>query len=292
MRTPISIITGYLGAGKTTLLKEILSSTKQKIAVIMNEFGEIDIDSKIIKGKNVNIAELAGGCVCCSLTGEFEFAVKEIIKKYKPELIIVETTGLAEPDALIFDIESELPDVKLDSIIALVDTDNFFKIPLGKTGKIQIEMADIIILNKVDLINIREIDKLKLEIKKINPRANLIMAKFAKVDQHLLFGIYSKKEIENEIKHDHAENIDFFSFESDNVFNKYKFEEFVKNLPKEIYRAKGFINLDKKYYLFNYVAKKYSLEEFKADKTQLIFIGKKIKIYEKKVKKELYSLFR
>ncbi len=290
MRTPISIITGYLGAGKTTLLKDILSNTEQKIAVIMNEFGEIDIDSKIIKGKNVNISELAGGCVCCSLTGEFEAATKEIIKKYKPDLIIVETTGLAEPDALIFDIENELPDLKLDSIIALVDADNFFKIPLGRTGKIQIEMADIIILNKVDLVDSKELIKLEKQIKKINSRANIIKSKFAKIDQHLLFGIYSKKDIEKEIKHEHSKNVEFFKFESNKSIDKDKFEEFIKELPKEVYRLKGFIKLDNKFYLLNYVAQKYSLEEFKADKTQLVFIGENINKFKEKVLKQLNSL--
>src|SRR3989344_3972844 len=248
MRTPISIITGYLGAGKTTLLKNILNKADKKIAVIMNEFGEIDIDSKIIKGKNINIVELAGGCVCCSLTGEFELATKEIIKKYKPDIIVVETTGLAEPDTLIFDIENELPDLKLDSIIALVDSDAFFKFPLGKTGKIQVEMADIIILNKVDLIN--------------------------------------KKEI----NHEHTKNIEFFSFKSNKIFDKEKFEEFIRNLSKEIYRAKGFINLDKKFYLFNFVAQKYSLEEFKADKTELVFIGENVNKIKEKILKQLSAL--
>ena len=289
MKVPISIISGYLGAGKTTLLKNILKNSKEKIAVIMNEFGEIDIDSKIIKGKNVNIAELAGGCVCCSLTGEFELAVNEVIEKYKPDLIIVETTGLAEPDALIFDIENELPQLKLDSIIALVDSEAFFKFPLGKTGKIQIEMADIILLNKIELIDNKTIIKLENEIKKLNSKAVILKTKFADIDLDLLFGTYSKKSL-NKNNHNHTENIDFFSFETDKNIDKNKFEDFIKKLPKEIYRAKGFIKLNNKFYLFNFVAQKYSLDEFKTDKTQLVFIGEKIKKYEKKIKIDLKCL--
>ena len=290
MKTPISIITGYLGAGKTTLIKNILDNADRKIAVIMNEFGEIDIDSKLIKGKNINIAELAGGCVCCSLTGEFELATKELIKKYKPDLIIVETTGLAEPDALIFDIENELPDLKLDSIITLVDADNFFKYPLGRTGKIQIEMSDILLLNKIDLVKKKEISLLENEIKKINSRANIIKTKFAKVDNNLLFGLYSKKEIKKEINHNHTNNINFFSFESDKSLDKKKFEELLKKLPKEIYRLKGFVNLNNNFYLVNYVAQKYSLDEFKADKTQLVFIGEGIMNVKEKTLGSLNSL--
>ncbi|HSR10255.1 MAG TPA: GTP-binding protein, partial [Thermodesulfobacteriota bacterium] len=79
MRTPITLITGPLGSGKTTLLRHILSSVPKKIAILMNEFGEIAIDSRIVEGKNIRIAELDGGCVCCSLQGEFEAAVNEIL---------------------------------------------------------------------------------------------------------------------------------------------------------------------------------------------------------------------
>ena len=97
-RTPITLVTGPLGSGKTTLLRHILATRLAKIAIVMNEFGEIAIDAKVIEGKNVRIAELGGGCVCCSLLGEFEAAVNEIIEKVAPEMIVVETTGLAEPE--------------------------------------------------------------------------------------------------------------------------------------------------------------------------------------------------
>src|SRR3989344_9260016 len=102
--TPIIILTGYLGAGKTTLLQRLLDETDKRLAVIMNEFGELSVDGTIIKGKDVDIVELSGGCVCCSMTGEFEAAVREIIAKAAPDLIVIETTGVAEPDALVDDI--------------------------------------------------------------------------------------------------------------------------------------------------------------------------------------------
>src|SRR5436190_1902655 len=100
LRTPITLVTGPLGSGKTTLLRHILATRPAKIAIVMNEFGEMAIDTKVIEGKNVRIAELGGGCVCCSLLGEFEAAVNEIIEKIAPEMIVVETTGLAEPELL------------------------------------------------------------------------------------------------------------------------------------------------------------------------------------------------
>src|SRR5213595_1908895 len=153
-RTPITLITGPLGSGKTTLLRHILAARPAKIAIVMNEFGEIAIDTKIIQGKNVQIADLGGGCVCCSLLGEFEAAVTEIIKKIAPERIIVETTGLAEPEALVFDIQEALPQCRLDGVVSVIDADMLIRFTeLGYTTRLQIEGADILLLNKVDLVN-------------------------------------------------------------------------------------------------------------------------------------------
>src|SRR5438128_12517407 len=97
LRTPITLITGPLGSGKTTLLRHILATHPAKIAIVMNEFGEIAIDTKVIEGKNVQIAELGGGCLCCSLLGEFEASIGEIIEKVATDMISDENTGLAKP---------------------------------------------------------------------------------------------------------------------------------------------------------------------------------------------------
>src|SRR5438046_4818123 len=97
-RTPITLIAGPLGSGKTTLLRQILATHPAKIAIVMNEFGEIAIDTKVIEGKNVRIAELGGGCVCCSLLCEFEAAVNEIIEKIAPAISTLEKTGPAHPE--------------------------------------------------------------------------------------------------------------------------------------------------------------------------------------------------
>src|SRR4029077_6722719 len=98
-RTPITLITGPLGSGKTTLLRHILATRPGKIAIVMNEFGEIAIDAKVIEGKNVRISELGGGCVCCSLLGEFEAAVTENTEQNAPENILRASPLLAHPDA-------------------------------------------------------------------------------------------------------------------------------------------------------------------------------------------------
>src|ERR671922_1644915 len=158
-RIPLTVITGPLGSGKTTLLRHVVATVPQRLAILMNEFGEMAIDSKIITGRNIRLAELGGGCVCCSLLGEFEAAVTEIIEKIAPENVVVETTGLAEPEALVFNIQEALPQCRLDGVVSVIDADMLVRFPeLGHTTRLQIEGADILLLNKIDLIEPRQIE--------------------------------------------------------------------------------------------------------------------------------------
>ena len=288
-RIPITLVTCYLGSGKTSLLKHILDRSKKKIAIIMNEFGDIAIDSKVIKGKNVEIAELSGGCVCCSMTGEFEAAVKEIIELAKPEWIILETTGVAEPSSLVFEIGNDLNQVRLDAIVTIVDADAMLRFPqLGHTGKEQIQIADIIILNKIDLVDEYQIQDVIAKIQEINPNPRIIIAKAirSKVPPEFLFGLNRDHIMQEHKKHNNETEV--FVFEEDIHLNKEKLVKFLEHLPKEIYRAKGFIKCEnKETYLLNYVAGRFELEPFAAKSTELVFIGKDVLKHETEVKKAL-----
>src|SRR5919108_1523699 len=182
-RTPLTVITGPLGSGKTTLLCHIVATVPQRLAILMNEFGDIAIDSKVIEGKNIRMAELGGGCVCCSLLGEFEAAVREIIDTVAPDLIVVETTGVAEPDAIILDIQDNLTTVRLDGIITVADADALVRFPqLGHTTRMQIEAADLILLNKVDLVSAAELEQAKAALSRLNPMAPILYTQHCQVD--------------------------------------------------------------------------------------------------------------
>src|SRR5438477_6021988 len=219
-RTPITLITGPLGSGKTTLLRHILATKAAKIAIVMNEFGEIAIDTKVIEGKNVRIAELGGGCVCCSLLGEFEAAVNEIIEKVEPETIVVETTGLAEPEALVFNIQEALPQCRLDGVVSVIDADMLVRFPeLGHTTRLQIEGADILLLNKIDLVDETEIEALEKKLRDINPTAAIVRTTRGRIDSELLFGIGREKEI-TRLKHQHQLEFVSFAFSSDKAFSR------------------------------------------------------------------------
>jgi G3E family GTPase len=275
-RTPITLITGPLGSGKTTLLRHILATQGERIAVVMNEFGEIAIDTKVIEGKNVRIAELGGGCVCCSLLGEFEAAVNEIIEKIAPERIVVETTGLAEPEALVFNIQEALPQCRLDGVVSVIDADMLVRFPeLGHTTRLQIEGADILLLNKVDLVEPGQIEPLEAKLRKINPTAAIVRTERCRIDPELLFGIEREKKIAR-LEHRHQPEFESFAFTSSKIFSRDCFEGFASGLPAGVVRAKGFIRFADGGQLFNFVAGRWELEPFEAEQTELVFIGKQI----------------
>jgi G3E family GTPase len=296
-RSPITLVTGPLGSGKTTLLRHILATQREKIAIVMNEFGEIAIDTKVIEGKNVRIAELGGGCVCCSLLGEFEAAVNEIIEKIAPERIVVETTGLAEPEALVFNIQDALPQCRLDGVVSVIDADMLIRFPeLGHTTRLQIEGADILLLNKIDLIEPAQIEPLEVKLRKINSTTAIVRTERCRIDPELLFGIgRSPREIRSRVmmpsamsdisrgerkiaqaKHQHQPEFESFAFTSGKIFSRDCFEEFVIALPNSVVRAKGFIRFGDGSQLFNFVTGRWELEPFETEETQLVFIGKAI----------------
>ncbi len=276
LRTPITLITGPLGSGKTTLLRHILATRPAKIAVVMNEFGEIAIDSKVVEGKNVRIAELGGGCVCCSLLGEFEAAVNEIIQRVEPDIIVVETTGLAEPEALVFNIQEALPQCRLDGVASVIDADMLVRFPeLGHTTRLQIEGADILLLNKIDLVKPRKLSGLEAKLREINPTAAIVRTKRCQIDPAILFGVGREEKVAPP-EHKHQPEFESFTFSSEKTFSRDCFERFADGLPASMHRAKGFMLFPDGAQLFNFVAGRWDLEPFETDRTDLVFIGKKI----------------
>jgi G3E family GTPase len=297
LRTPLTLITGPLGSGKTTLLRHILDTHRAKLAIVMNEFGEIAIDTKIIEGRNVRIAELGGGCVCCSLLGEFEAAVTEIIEKIAPERIIVETTGLAEPEALVFNIQDALSQCRLDGVVSVIDADLLIRFPeLGHTTRLQIEGADVLLLNKIDLVEPVQVEPLEAKLHEINPTAAIVRTERCRIDPELLFGAgRSPREIRSRVtipsamsdisrgekrilrpEHRHQAEFESFTFTSGKILSRECFERVADSLPGNVIRAKGFVRFSDGAWLFNFVAGRWELEPFEADETQLVFIGKNI----------------
>src|SRR5947207_5131009 len=258
-RTPITLVTGPLGSGKTTLLRHILAGRRAKIAIVMNEFGEIAIDTKVVQGRNVEIAELGGGCVCCSLLGEFEAAVKEIIERIDPDIIVVETTGVAEPEALAFNIQEALPQCRTDGIVSVADAEGLVRFPeIGHTTRLQFESADILLLNKIDLVEPRQIEPLETKLREMNPSAAIVRTERCRIDPELLFGIGRERKMAPP-EHKHQTEFESFTFTSDKNFSRDCFERLADSLPVNVHRAKGFVRFSDWVHLCNFVAGRWDL---------------------------------
>ncbi|HEY9703978.1 MAG TPA: GTP-binding protein [Allocoleopsis sp.] len=191
---PVTIITGFLGSGKTTLLNHILSNQQGlKTAVLVNEFGEIGIDNELIIATGDDMIELSNGCICCTINNDLVNAVYKVLEKNeKIDYLVVETTGLADPlpVALTF-LGTELRDMtRLDSIITVVDAANYsLDLFNSEAAFNQIYYGDIIILNKVDLVDESDADLLEVKIRDVKKDARIIRAQKSQVALPLILSV-------------------------------------------------------------------------------------------------------
>jgi G3E family GTPase len=274
LRTPIVLITGSLGSGKTTLLRYILATTRERLAIVMNEFGELAIDSRVVAGKAARIVELAGGCVCCSLTGELEAAIEEILDLFKPDRIVVEATGVAEADSLVYEVQDHIPRVRLDGVIAIVDAHAAIIYPrMGYTERTQLEAADLVLINKADLVTPVELDQVRDQMRRANAEAALITTTHCAVDPADLFGPSLPVRRKPAPPESHQTTWQSFVFATEAMVDESCLRKVVADLPTRVFRAKGFVRLSDGARLFNYVAGRTDWEDFPADRTELVFIG-------------------
>ena len=166
---PVTILTGFLGSGKTTVLNHILSKQKGlKIAVLVNEFGEIGIDNDLIVKTDEDIVELTNGCICCTINGELLDAINSVLENKDIEYLIIETTGLADPLPVAMTVNSARDQLRLDSIITLIDAENFnSEILSSQIARSQIIYGDIILINKCDLVDEEKISYIHSKISRL-----------------------------------------------------------------------------------------------------------------------------
>ena len=194
-RIPVTILTGYLGAGKTTLLNRILSEQHgRRIAVIENEFGEIGIDHELVIGTEEELFEMNNGCICCTVRGDLLRILGNLLKRrHQFDRILIETTGLADPGPVVqtFLTDDDLQDrLSVDAVVTVVDARHILlHLDDGDEAKEQVAFADVIVLNKCDLVEAGDLSALEARLRRINALARIHRATNADVDLTHVLGV-------------------------------------------------------------------------------------------------------
>lgn len=267
----LNLLFGFLGSGKTTLAKRILTERAgaEKMAVIVNEFGDVGIDGAILKGNNIDMVELNSGCLCCTLKGSLLNAVEELRDKAGAQRIVVEATGVAQPHELIetFADPSAKGRFDIGPIVTVVNAPKFsiLRDGLGEFFTEQLRNADVLILNKVDLAPAQSLESVRAEIQTINPNAEILFSEQCDVDiARLLDGPSSAvvrtfhaehgghdhgdHDHNHEHGHDHGDHrhapAQSFVLDASGDASRQAVESFFKGLPENVWRAKGFLDID------------------------------------------------
>lgn len=289
-KLPVTVLSGFLGAGKTSLLNHILNNKEGlKVAVIVNDMSEINIDAQLVKNENVlsrteeKLVEMSNGCICCTLREDLMLEVEKLAKENRFDYLLIESTGISEPVpvAQTFSFVDQEKQVDLsqfsyiDTMVTVVDAFNFYK-DFGSSETVsssnlneegiddprtivnlltdQIEFANVIILNKVDLVKNDQVDVLEAVIKKLNPSAKIIRSSFSKINLHEVINtkLFNQENAEQsagwieELKKTHHNpeteqyGISSFVYRDNRPFHPERFLKYINDLfPVTIIRSKG-----------------------------------------------------
>ena len=303
MRTvAVDILTGFLGSGKTTLLGHVLAHglRGKPVAVIMNELGEVGIDGRVITGlANVEkMVELSSGCICCSIDDyRFDLAIQEIIETAKPHLVIIESTGLADPEPLAYRVKNA--GLGLDAVITVVDAANV-KRHLAETevARAQIEAADFLVVNKTDLVDDTALAAVERRLTRLNPRAERFRSVRGALDSEVLFatGVAAyRQRAQHPTNHLAADGIGSFVYHSARPLRQEAFERVLGRLPRDVLRAKGIVRFAGRDWraLFNFTCGRHEITWIRLDETgtesQAVFIGRDLDRHRARIERELVA---
>lgn len=293
-RIPVHLISGFLGSGKTTLLRRLLDHCVGRgltPAVMLNEYGEVNIDGELLRGQGFSIREMTNGCICCTIGGTLGLALQEVAER-KPDVILIEATGLADPVELIDQATKEevLPLVRLASLIAVLDPVHFDQMAAALHSGIrqQTELADTVILNKCDLADTATRARLETEVRRLNPRAEIICTQYATLGYTRLLdkpgqcGPFDRRPGTQDGSkngggvHDHFHTLTYLC---DAPLVRGRFERGMRALPATVWRAKGFVRFadSDEQWMFQFVAGQLDMEWLDLlpePPEHVVFIGK------------------
>ena len=263
-QVPVTVLTGYLGASKTTLLNRILSEQHgKKYAVIVNEFGELGVDNDLVVNADEEVFEMNNGCICCTVRGDLIRIIEGLMKrKDKFDGILVETTGLADPGPVaqtFFTDDDVKARTRLDAIVTVVDAKHFLgQLEQGDEAEEQVAFADVILLNKTDLVSEGDLKKVEDKIHSINRYARIHRTQKSKIELDAILdkGAFDLKRIlefepdflHSGHSHDHGDEVASLSFSSERPVDPDKFQKWMGALlqlkGQDILRSKGILAID------------------------------------------------
>ncbi len=304
---PITVIAGFLGAGKTTLLNRILQAEHgRRLAVLVNDFGEINIDTQLLADAQAdNMISLPNGCICCTLFGNLVKVVKDLAQlPQPPEHIIIEASGVASPKEIVAILEAPnlRPLVFLDGVVTLVDAENVRRIaPMVMFIESQINSADLLLVNKIDTVGQKDLLDLIDWLRDIAPEARLVPTTYAQVPLDLVLGtgdnsrwnfndvalpdekppLEGEHDHHHEPQHRHKQLYGTWAYTTTKPLSRPAVQAVIDNLPVSVYRAKGilyFADEPQHRYVLQVVGKRVRLFNDgdwgqKSPQSQLVFIG-------------------
>lgn len=298
--TPVTLLSGWLGAGKTTLLNHLLANDSgTRYAVLVNEFGEIGIDDRLVVRSDDNVVELSNGCVCCTVRGDLVKSLLDLRKRRLPtfrrrqfDRVIIETTGIAEPAPLLrtFLVEDEIATYyQVESVVTLVDTGNLNLAIEARSAVEQIALADLLVLNKTDLSSAEVVEQAQVDLRRLNPTAPILPTTHAKVPLHEILQARERAVPMSSVTangdHSHHSGITAISLRSavplDELKTRLWLDACVQQFGERLVRYKGFLNIQGIPYrcLLQGVYDLYSVEadlpwpEGTSPATEVVFIG-------------------
>lgn len=251
----VNVICGFLGSGKTTLVRRILGGRagKERLAVIVNEFGDVGIDGEILQGHAIDMIELSAGCLCCTLKGSLVTAVEELRDKAGVERIVIEATGVAQPGELVEVLADPAirDSVALGPLVTVVDAPKFpaLRKVLGEFYTAQVTRAGVLLLNKTDLATPGQLDGVRREVTALNPRATVVATERCDVELDMVLEGGSRAPEPSALEQglaSPAPAASFTSFVATTSFDadRAKVIRFFADLPDAVVRAKGFMTID------------------------------------------------